>query len=116
MKREVRRPSGIRCHPLNGLGSWFVALLVILSAVRGAVVLNFNLSASQVYQTTAALLLGLGCYGILRGNAYRRCGLGTLRSLLKLSLLLGIINTVIDISLGASFDPGVILRLMPFLS
>lgn len=69
---------------------------MVLSSIRGIIVLNTNLDSGRVYLYVAALLFAVSGIGILMSFAYSSLGLSRLGTLVHLNLLLGGLNLVID--------------------
>lgn len=96
---------GLRYGPrLTPFWSWSITLLLIIGSIRGIIVLNSTLSPATVYQSTAACLVLLSCYGYLKRGGYRGVELALLKKLLQLNLVLGILNIAVDLVLDAPVD------------
>jgi hypothetical protein len=111
------RPLGLRYGPrLTPFWSWSIALLLVIGSIRGIIVLNSTLSPATVYQSTAACLVLLACYGYLKRGGYGGTELALLKKLLQLNLVLGILNIAVDLVLGAPVDLSVLyVYLAPYV-
>jgi len=87
---------------------WLVIGLMVLSSIRGIIVVNTNLDPGRVYLYVTALLLAVSGVGILISPSYSSLGLGRFKNLVHLNLILGILNLVIDhLVLGYPLSLGV---------
>ena len=75
---------------------WIVTGLVIIGSIRGIIVLNTPLSSNLVYRSVAALLMLVSGLGILMLPQFKSLGLGRLKTLGYLNLVLGGLNLVVD--------------------
>src|SRR3990172_11103835 len=101
---------------LNSVWSWSVAFIVVMGSIRGLLVINFDAPAAIVYMLTAGSLLSLAAYGWITRGWYKHSELTWLKNLLKLNLVLGVVNEVVDRFLGVPFDPSVLyLYLAPYV-
>jgi len=101
---------------LRSSSSYIIAFILVLGSIRGLIVLNSEISARTVYNTTAVLIILLSVYGYLKRGAFKNHDIVLLKKLLQLNMLLGIVNVVIDLLLGIPFSPAVCyLYLLPYV-
>lgn len=101
---------------LNSVWSWSVAFIVAMGSIRGLLVINLDAPVAIVNTLTAGILLALAGYGWLKSGWYRHPELTWLKNLLKLNMLLGVVNEVVDRFLGVPFDPSALyLYLAPYV-
>lgn len=94
-------------HNLSFGFSIFACVFVLLSSLRGWIVINAGIPAEFVYYTVAIVLLALSFYGFLSRYSFKGSLYISLRSLLMINLLLGLINIFVDMFFGQSIDASV---------
>ena len=98
------------------LGAWAIVLLLILGSVRGAIVVNFDISSNSVYLASAGSLLLLSLVGMIHSFNARGRDLKRLRFLMTLNVAFGIGFLLIEFLLGMQFEAGVLYVLLaPFI-
>lgn len=101
---------------LNSVWSWSVAFIVAMGSIRGMLVINLDAPVAIVNMLSAGALLILAIYGWIKSGWYKHPELTWLKNLLKLNMLLGIVNEVVDRFLGIPFEPSVLyLYLAPYI-
>lgn len=79
-------------------------------------VINLGVPVASVNMLTASVLIILAVYGWFKSGWYKHPELTWLKNLLKLNLVLGVVNEVVDRFLGVPFDPSVLyLYLAPYV-
>jgi hypothetical protein len=96
--------------------SLLVGLLLVLASVRGALVIHFNLPPIIVYRSCALLLIILAIYGHIIKCRYKNQDLIILRNFMKLNILLGLVNVVVDKIIGMPSSVALLyLYLAPYI-
>jgi hypothetical protein len=90
-------------HPAS-MPSYLFAFILIVSSIRGWIVLHSEAPAQMVYKLSAILLLGMCGYGCLKSGGPRNYNLNQLKKLLHLNLCFGLINFAIDGLVGGLFE------------
>ena len=82
--------------------SSLIGFLLVLGSVRGGLVIHFNLPPIVVYKVCALLLIILAIYGYMIKGRYKSQDLIILRNFMKLNIILGLVNVVVNYILGMS--------------
>lgn len=98
------------------IGSWVVALALVMGSIRGFMVINLDVPPKPLYMLTAVALLSLAAYGWALARSFRHPDFVWLKNLLKLSILLGAIHIIIGYVIGAHFNVSLLyLFLAPYI-
>lgn len=93
-----------------------IVLALILSSVRGILVVALDFNSSFVYVTTAIIMVLLSLFGYLSRRPYGTKDFILLRNIFKFNLIFGVVNISLDLFLGALFSPGIIyLFIAPYV-
>lgn len=81
-----------------------ICVFILLSSLRGGIVVTSGISPEIIYYPVAFVLLLLSFYGLILRYSFKGCIYIRLRNLMIINLILGVVAIFVDMFLGQSID------------